>query len=336
MVIIPGGSVQVGSPTAEGGRSSNEGPPRQVSIAGFAIGKHEVTQAQWRAVMGTNPSFFIGDNLPVEQVSWDDAREFCRRLNAQLGLTESNGYRLPSEAEWEYAARAGTTTPFAFGATINADIVNYFGPSPYGNAPTGILRNRTVNTGSLGVANGWGLFDLHGNVAEWCEDDYHSSYVGAPADGRPWVEVVRLANRIIRGGSWNEEAVFSRSASRGRAVPGSRNYGLGLRLARTLPYQVPLPNRTPLLTVPSGHTVSVGQRLSFTVAATDVDPGQTLTLTTGSLPAGAVFTQSGAVSGQFNWTPVSGQTGNYTLSFTVADNGLPPLAETRTCLLYTS
>jgi formylglycine-generating enzyme required for sulfatase activity len=120
------------------------------------MGKYEVTQAQWRAAHGTNPSYFTGDNRPVEQVSWDDAQQFCQQLNARLGLSGSNAYRLPTEAEWEYAARAGTTTPFAFGATINADIVNYDGGYPYGGAPAGVYRGQTVNVGSLGVAQWMG------------------------------------------------------------------------------------------------------------------------------------------------------------------------------------
>jgi formylglycine-generating enzyme required for sulfatase activity len=157
MVVIPLGSFTMGSAAGESERVANEGPQRTVNVNKFVMGKYEVTQAQWRAVMGTNPSSFKGDSLPVEQVSWDDAKEFCRRLNLLLGLSGSTGYRLPTEAEWEYAARAGTTTPFAFGETIYAGIVNYSGAYPYGTGPVGIYRATTVDVGSLGMANGSGM-----------------------------------------------------------------------------------------------------------------------------------------------------------------------------------
>jgi formylglycine-generating enzyme required for sulfatase activity/subtilisin family serine protease len=235
MVLIPQGSFTMGSPESEIGRGDHEGPQRVVNVDKFVIGKYEVTQSQWRAVMGTNPSYFNGDNLPVEQVSWDDVQEFCRRLNARLGLSGSTAYRLPSEVEWEYAARAGTTTPFTFGETINADIVNYYGNFPYGGAPVGIFRNKTLDVGSLGVANGWGLYDILGNVWEWCEDDWHDSYSGAPTNGSSWMDTTRATHSVIRGGSWYFNATLSRSAFRFGGTPDSRFNGLGFRLARTLP-----------------------------------------------------------------------------------------------------
>jgi formylglycine-generating enzyme required for sulfatase activity len=142
---------------------------------------------------------------------------------------------LPSEAEWEYAARAGTTTPFAFGETIYAGIVNYNSAYPYGGAPVEIWRVKTVDVGSLGVANGWGLYDMHGNVFEWCEDDYHFGYSGAPVNGSAWVDAPRAAGRVIRGGSWFSIAVACRSAVRHRYEPGDRIVYLGFRLSRTLP-----------------------------------------------------------------------------------------------------
>ena len=165
----------MGSPSNEAGRVSDEGPQQTVSVRGFALGKYEVTQSQWRSVMGKSPSYFTGDNRPVERVSWNDVQEFCKKLNARLGLTGSNSYRLPTEAEWEYAARAGTTTPFGLGLTINAEIVNYIGPVPYGAAPPGVYRGETVNVGSLGVANRWGLYDMHGNVREWVNLALHGT-----------------------------------------------------------------------------------------------------------------------------------------------------------------
>ena len=235
MVTLPAGRFLMGSPPQEQGRDDDEGPQHPVTLPQFEIGKHEVTQRLWRAVMGTNPSRFKGDDLPVESVSWNEAQEFCRRLSEKLGLNGSNGYRLPSEAEWEYAARAGTTTPFAFGQNIDPGIVNYDGNYPYGDAAKGLYRQKTVPVGSLGRANGWGLFDLHGNVWEWVEDQYHGNYNGAPSDGRAWTGLAGGSYRVIRGGGWYGFAVYCRSARRDRIDPGSRFAVLGFRLLRTLP-----------------------------------------------------------------------------------------------------
>jgi formylglycine-generating enzyme required for sulfatase activity len=207
-------------------------------VGDFWFGKFEVTQAQWRAVMGTNPSKFKGDDLPVENVSWENAKEFCRRLNARLGLSEVEGYRLPTEAEWEYAARAGSKTHFTFGNTITHEIINYNGNIPWGGAPKGIYRQKTIAVGSLGVANAWGLFDLHGNVQEWCEDDWHGSYNGAPADGRAWAAISNRAfPRVIRGGSWDRSAVNSISAHRYWDLSYYNRDDLGFRLSRMAPRQ---------------------------------------------------------------------------------------------------
>jgi formylglycine-generating enzyme required for sulfatase activity len=230
MAAVRGGTFTMGAVKGD----ADEKPPHQVTVDDFWIGKYEVTQAQWFTVMGTNPSNFKGDELPVERVRWEDAREFCRRLNAKLGLNDAEGYRLPSEAEWEYAARAGSKSEFAFGATITPEIVNYDGNYPYGKAPKGIFRNKTVTVGSLGVANAWGLFDMHGNVWEWCEDGWHSSYNGAPVDGKAWVDISnRAPNRVARGGSWGGIAGFCRSANRNINSLGSRDGDLGFRLSRT-------------------------------------------------------------------------------------------------------
>ncbi len=229
MVSVRGGTFTMG-----GGKMDREKPSHQVTVGDFWFGKFEVTQAQWRAVMGTNPSKFNGDDLPVENVSWEYAKEFCRRLNAKLGLSEAEGYRLPTEAEWEYAARAGSKTNFSFGDTITPEIVNYNGNYPYGGAPKGVYRQKTVAVGSLGVANAWGLFDLQGNVQEWCEDDFHGSYIGAPADGRAWVDISnRALLRVIRGGSWDWSAVYSRSAYRKYTLSAYSGYDVGFRLSRT-------------------------------------------------------------------------------------------------------
>ncbi|MFN0088272.1 MAG: SUMF1/EgtB/PvdO family nonheme iron enzyme, partial [Blastocatellia bacterium] len=258
MVRLPEGEFEMGSTDAEVEAAwadhkryfqdarkewyTSETPRHRVRIAQFFMGKFEVTQRQWRAVaalpnvkidLNADPSRFKGEDLPVEQVSWEEAKEFIARLNARLGLSETNGYRLPSEAEWEYAARAGSVTSFAFGNTINSDIVNYHGNYPYGKPSKGLYREGTIPVGSLRVANVWGLFDLHGNVWEWCDDQYHDSYNGALADGRAWVDLNDAGSgRVIRGGGWIYGAVHCRSAYRGHADPGYRGDYVGLRLVR--------------------------------------------------------------------------------------------------------
>lgn len=206
-------------------------PRHRVQLKGFAMGKYEVTQRQWKAVMsGLPPNMsdldakFKGDDLPVVRVSWDEVQEFLKKLG--------NGYALPSEAEWEYAARAGTTTAFAFGPTINAAMVNYNGNYPHGQAAKGEYRERPLKVGSL-PANAWGLFDLHGNVWEWCADDWHASYTNAPSDGRAWVNIsARGSYQVLRGGSLVNSAVVCRSAIRFNYLPGDRNNYLGFRLVR--------------------------------------------------------------------------------------------------------
>jgi eukaryotic-like serine/threonine-protein kinase len=170
--------------------------------------------------MGANPSYFKGDELPAEQINWEDAKEFCRKLNTELSLSEAEGYRLLSEAEWEYATRAGTRTEFAFGDTISPEIVNYDGNYPYGNAPKGIYRQKTVPVGSLGAANAWGLFDMYGNVWEWCGNTYPAGYL----------------TRVGRGGSWNFVAGPNPFSEVGMNSPAYRNRSseYGFRLARTV------------------------------------------------------------------------------------------------------
>ncbi|HBK99620.1 MAG TPA: serine/threonine protein kinase, partial [Microcoleaceae bacterium UBA10368] len=163
LISIPGGSFMMGSPSTETGRSNDEGPQHNVNISPFFMGKYEVTQKQYQAVMGNNPSNFKGAKHPVEQVTWDEAVEFCRKLTQKTGKS----YRLPSEAEWEYACRARTTTPFYFGDTITPDLVNYNGNYPYGSAPKGLYREQTTDVGIF-PPNAFGLYDMHGNVWEWC------------------------------------------------------------------------------------------------------------------------------------------------------------------------
>lgn len=240
MVEIPGGSFQMGSPSSEAARSDDEGPQRGITVQPFFMARYEVTQTQWRVVaallkinrdLDPDPSRFKGANRPVERVSWDDAVEFCARLSRKTGRT----YRLPSEAEWEYACRAGTKTPFYFGETITTALANYRGTDweyqgrsysgSYGAGPKGTYREQTTDVGSF-PPNGFGLYDLHGNVWEWCEDDWHDSYKGAPGDGSAWVESDRKnTDRVLRGGSWFFNPGDCRSACRNL---GSRDFILSL------------------------------------------------------------------------------------------------------------
>jgi formylglycine-generating enzyme required for sulfatase activity len=223
MVLIPAGTFMMGSP--DGAVSGDDHPQHQVSVQSFYIGKYEVTQAQYRAVMGRNPSDFKGDNRPVENVSWNDAVEFCRKLSQMTGKE----YRLPTEAEWEYACRAGTTTPFAFGSSLSSEQANFVGNYPYGGAAKGVDRQQTTSVGSF-QPNAWGLYDMHGNVWEWCEDWYHDNYNGAPTDGSAWLSGGAQEYRVMRGGSWYDHAINIRSAIRGRNTPGLRNKDVGFRV----------------------------------------------------------------------------------------------------------
>ncbi|MEG3864612.1 bifunctional serine/threonine-protein kinase/formylglycine-generating enzyme family protein [Microcoleus sp. Z1_B2] len=210
MVAIPGGSFVMGSPDTEAGRSSYEGPQRTVNIPAFFMGKYEITQEQYQAVMGNNPSEFKGAKLPVEKVSWNDAVEFCKRLSQKTGKT----YRLPSEAEWEYACRAGTKTPFYFGETITPDLVNYNGNNPYSGASKGLYRKQTTDVGNFSP-NAFGLYDMHGNVWEWCSHPDND----------------RSDRRVRCGGSWKDAAVNCRSAYRLSNLAGDRYSDIGFRVA---------------------------------------------------------------------------------------------------------
>ena len=180
----------------------------RVSVGRMSLGKYPITQAQYQEVMGENPSQFKGDERPVEQVSWEDAVQFCQRLSKQTGKE----YRLPTEAEWEYAARAGTTTPFHFGETITTDLANYKGDYSYASEPKGQERKQTTPVDSF-PPNAFGLYDMHGNLWEWCEDDWHDDYKGAPNDGSVWLSRKSMA-KVVRGGSWNCYPIFCRCAYR--------------------------------------------------------------------------------------------------------------------------
>ncbi len=224
LALIPAGKFLMGSPESENGRFDVEKQHKVMISNPFYMGIHQVTQAQYEAVMGANPSIFKGNNLPVETVNWHCAVEFCRKLSETTG----RNVRLPTEAEWEYACRAGTTTPFYFGKTISTDLANYSGmDDAYGYGSEGEDRGRTTPVGSF-LANAWGLYDMHGNVLEWCSDWYGNYPDGevtdpqGPSDGD---------KRILRGGSWLDDPVLCRSAYRGLDLPGRRDFFIGFRVS---------------------------------------------------------------------------------------------------------
>ena len=230
-VWIPPGTFMMGSPKEEKGRQpfgrTDETQHKVTLTKGFYMGVYLVTQEQWQAVMGNNPSNFKGEkNLPVDTVSWDDCQEFVKKLREK----DKKPYRLPSEAEWEFACRAGTTTPFHFGETISTDHANYDGNFTYGNGKKGVNRQKTTPVGSF-PANAWGLHDMHGNVFQWCQDwygDYPQKDVVDPTGLEKGLEKGDI--RVRRGGSWATYPQSCRSAFRGRGVPGNANYVDGFRL----------------------------------------------------------------------------------------------------------
>jgi formylglycine-generating enzyme required for sulfatase activity len=241
MVAIPAGTFLMGSPDDEPERNADrESPQHEVTVESFFMGRYPVTQAQWRVVaampevtrkLDRDPSRFKGDNRPVEKVSWDDAVEFCARLSAHTGRE----YRLPSEAEWEYACRAGTTTPFHFGETISSELADYDGTTSYADGPRGEHRGETTAVDQFDVANAFGLTDMHGNIFEWCQDHWHDNYDGAPTDGSAWQEGGDLSTRVRRGGSWFTYPRDCRSASRSSDNLGNRNYFIGFRVCCSAP-----------------------------------------------------------------------------------------------------
>ena len=236
MVKIPAGSFLMGSPKAEPERLEREGPQHEVTLGSFFMAQTPITQAQWRAVAGwqkverdlkPDPSRFKGANRPVEQVSWFDALEFCRRLNQRTGQR----YGLPSEAQWEYACRAGSTTSFHYGATLTPELANYDGNYVYGKGLKGTYRKQTTEVDSF-PANAWGLHDLHGNVWEWCADHWHDSYNFAPGDDQPWLIPAAADEelRLLRGGSWYFHPAVCRSAYRNDGHPDGRGFLIGFRV----------------------------------------------------------------------------------------------------------
>lgn len=240
MVKISGGQFLMGSPETEAGRDEDEGPQHWVTVPEFFMGKYPVTQAQWRAVaelprvsidLDSDPSRFKGNNRPVEKVSWDQATEFCQRLSRATG----RDYHLPSEAQWEYACRAGTTTPFYFGETITTDLANYWGNYTYGLTPMRENRHQTKEVGSF-APNAFGLYDLHGNLWEWCADDWHENYDRAPSDGSIWLSSKdERPRKVLRGGSWSYIPDYCRSAYRGDCNPAGVLNDIGLRVLYAVP-----------------------------------------------------------------------------------------------------
>ncbi len=216
MAVIPGGTFMMGSPEGEG--YDSERPQHSVLVSPFLIGKYPITQKQWKAIATLNkididlkpdPSYRKGDERPVTNVDWNECVEFCKRLSKLTGRE----YRLPSEAQWEYACRAGTTTPFYFGETITTDLANYYGKNVFASEPKGQYREETTPVGQF-PPNPFGLYDMHGNVLEWCADDWHSNYNGAPNDGSAWLSNDSNTTKVLRGGSYLNNPRNCRSASR--------------------------------------------------------------------------------------------------------------------------
>jgi formylglycine-generating enzyme required for sulfatase activity len=240
MVVVLGGSFQMGSPEDELNRMERESPQHQVTVPTFLMGQYPVTNAQWNAIVTTikgkrnlKPKQ-EPDRLPVVRVSWHDAQEFCARLQQSTGRP----YGLPSEAEWEYACRAGTTTPFAFGETLTPELANYNWEESYGDF--GVVEQKRLGKPSeVGKfpANAWGLYDMHGNVWEWCADDWHSSYEGAPIDGSIWASenAETTSRKVLRGGSWVNNPQFCRSAIRFHYGADLADDYIGFRLVCAFP-----------------------------------------------------------------------------------------------------
>ena len=233
MVWIPGGTFVMGSPTNEVGRWGVE-VQYTVTVSGFHMSRYEVTQREYLAVVGTNPSYFPGDlNRPVEQATWYDATNYCHLLNLREGrLGSSWQYRLPTESEWEYACRAGTTTPFHYGPDLLSGMANFCGRFEYiggvgtSNNPSGVWLYRTTAVGSY-APNAWGLYDMHGNVGEWCLDWYGAYPMGSVANPRGSASG---SYRVVRGGGWHDAALNCRAAFRGDISPGYRGWDYGFRV----------------------------------------------------------------------------------------------------------
>jgi len=235
LVLISPGSFQMGSPTTEMSRGFGEEPRHRVAISRpFYLGVHPVTQEQYETVMGCNPSRFTmkekgSPQHPVEQVSWEDAVEFCRRLSVLPAEKQAErSYRLPAEAEWEYACRAGSPMAFAFGDSLSSTQANFDGSHPYGSGRTGPNLQHTSRVGAY-AANVWGLYDMHGNVWEWCQDWYEENYYRVSPETDPRGPDSGT-QRVLRGGSWNNSGHLCRSARRNKYAPDFKSEAIGFRI----------------------------------------------------------------------------------------------------------
>jgi formylglycine-generating enzyme required for sulfatase activity len=243
-VLIAGGTFRMGSPASEADRDEDE-TQHEVTVSSFYMGKYEVTQSEYEEVMGSNPSHAKGANLPVEMVSWDDAIEYCNTRSLKEGLTpvytrsgdgtlwntKANGYRLPTEAEWEYACRAGTSGPFSTGDNITTHEANYHGRRPYNRNASGMYRGTTMPAGSF-PSNPWGLYEMHGNVIEWCWD-WYAPYTTAPQKDPQGPSQGKWNWKVGRGGAWDWGGYRVRSATRFTGEAFTRLNSLGFRVARS-------------------------------------------------------------------------------------------------------
>ncbi len=225
VVYIPAGEFEMGSPPTEPKKDNDEGQHRVKLTKAFYMGKFEVTQLQYRVIMHQNKSKFGGDKLPVENVNWHQARQFLKRLSDKTGMK----FRLPTEAEWEYACRAGTTTAFNVGTTLDSSLANYKAKTPYADGVAGEYLKRTNNVGYY-PPNAFGLYDMHGNVWEWCSDLYNKDYYKISPLVDPKGSQKSNSGRVIRGGAWNKKAYKCRSADRNHRWPKTNQPHIGFRV----------------------------------------------------------------------------------------------------------
>lgn len=241
MIYLPEGTFMMGSTCGESGSQVCEQPQHSVTLGGFFLGKFPITQKQWEIVaqypkvnrdLLLEPSSFKGSDRPVESVSWEDAVEFCDRLTQYT----QRPYQLPSEAQWEYACRGGSTTPFCFGPTLTGDLANYMAKRLYAGESSSIYRQETTSVSAF-YPNEFGLYDLHGNVWEWCADAWYSNYENASSSGQPLSSSQQETRRVLRGGSWDEDAYHCRCASRYAYHPqGVGVSQIGFRVLINLPF----------------------------------------------------------------------------------------------------
>ncbi len=225
LVVIPSGEYQMGTQAGQG--FDDEHPQHAVTVRGFLISRYLVTQAQWQAVMDWSPPFRnVGPDVPVDRVSFHDAVDLCRQLDRATGRP----FRLPTEAEWEYACRAGTSGDFSVGPTLTTDIANYVGKHRYRDEPEGVYRHCS-NRGGEYPPNQFGVYDMHGNLWEWCSDVWHDDYVGSPVDGGSWEDGEPASHRVLRGGSWHDPPQNCRSATRLRFLATDAEDTVGIRVA---------------------------------------------------------------------------------------------------------